>query len=101
MKIQKFGTISFTERGCPLPNGFNFEFQSEAEHHLIQKDEKYKTVLFIEALAIHLQHVAQMARKTVDDLYQDDSGDFNEVQEGFILSPKEVVLESLTRIMAK
>lgn len=99
MKIQKFGTINFTEDGFPKPS--NFDFNASAQEIVASQDIKVKVLLMIMAIRDHLNESIKQIQKDIDKASLSDSGDFSVPVGKSTKSPEEIVSESLSRIMAK
>lgn len=101
MKIQKFGTINFTDSlNLPIFSGFTFSVESESEQSMTQ-DKKLKTLIMITAIRDHLSKVVKFIEEDISKASLRDSGDFSTPVGKSIKSPEEIVSESLSRIMAK
>lgn len=101
MKIQKFGTINFTDSlNLPIFSGFTFSVESESEQSMTQ-DKKLKTLIMVTAIRDHLSKVVKFIEEDINKASLRDSGDFSTPVGKSTKSPKEIVSESLSRIMAK
>ena len=101
MKIQKFGTINFTDSlNLPIFSGFTFSVESESEQSMTQ-DKKLKTLIMITAIRDHLSKVVKFIEEDISKASLRDSGDFSTPVGKSTKSPEEIVSESLSRIMAK
>ncbi|WDR22546.1 hypothetical protein PJM40_0047 [Salmonella phage vB_SenP_UTK0002] len=101
MKIQKFGTINFTDSlNLPLTSGFTFSIESESEQSMAQ-DNKLKTLMMISAIRDHFIKVVRYIEEDISKASLSDSGDFSTPVGKSTKSPEEIVSESLSRIMAK
>ncbi|UUG68293.1 hypothetical protein PJM42_0045 [Salmonella phage vB_SenP_UTK0001] len=101
MKIQKFGTINFTDSlNLPIFSGFTFSIESESEQSMTQ-DKKLKTLIMVTAIRDHLSKVVKFIEEDISKASLRDSGDFSTPVGKSTKSPEEIVSESLSRIMAK
>ncbi|AGF88157.1 hypothetical protein SP058_00210 [Salmonella phage FSL SP-058] len=101
MKIQKFGTINFTDSlNLPIFSGFTFSVESESEQSMTQ-DKKLKTLIMVTAIRDHLSKVVKFIEEDISKASLRDSGDFSTPVGKSTKSPEEIVSESLSRIMAK
>ncbi|ECQ2932894.1 hypothetical protein FZ351_19230 [Salmonella enterica] len=101
MKIQKFGTINFTDSlNLPIFSGFTFSVESESEQSMTQ-DKKLKTLIMVMAIRDHLSKVVKFIEEDISKASLRDSGDFSTPVGKSTKSPEEIVSESLSRIMAK
>lgn len=101
MKIQKFGTINFTDSlNLPIFSGFTFSVESESEQSMTQ-DKKLKTLIMVTAIRDHLSKVVKFIEEDISKASLSDSGDFSTPVGKSTKSPEEIVSESLSRIMAK
>lgn len=101
MKIQKFGTINFTDSlNLPIFSGFTFSVESESEQSMTQ-DKKLRTLIMITAIRDHLSKVVKFIEEDINKDSLSDSGDFSTPVGKSTKSPEEIVSESLSRIMAK
>lgn len=101
MKIQKFGTINFTDSlNLPIFSGFTFSVESESEQSMTQ-DKKLKTLIMVTAIRDHLSKIVKFIEEDISKASLRDSGDFSTPVGKSTKSPEEIVSESLSRIMAK
>ncbi|AIX12398.1 hypothetical protein CPT_Pollock39 [Escherichia phage Pollock] len=101
MNIQKFGEITFIGKSnLPAMTNFVFEVENKAESEMIE-NHQVKTLLMLTAVRNHFDSVISMVQNKLDKASISDFEDFSVPVGKSDKSPKEIVLESLSRIMNK
>lgn len=97
MKIQKFGTIRFTERGLPVFENFNFIPESEEEEAALRKSNALYLSKVFEIVIKHMSDVYNRHYKTFDDMIEKEFK-FDEPIGKHAQSPEQVVNAFLTKV---
>lgn len=96
MKIQKFGTIRFTEKGLPIFEGFIFAGESEEEDQVIRASKPIYLQKVMEEIAKHLVNVYNRNAAKLDELAERDMS-YDKPIGSHSKSPVDIVNEFLSK----
>lgn len=96
MKIIKFGTIRFTDKGLPLFEGFIFACESKEEEQVIHSSNSFYLQKVMEELAKYFVGVYNRNAAKLDEISERDMS-YDKPIGSYTKSPVDIVNEFLSK----
>ena len=96
MKIQKFGTVRFTDSGLPIFEGFMFAPESEEEDKALRSSKPFYLQKVMETVAQHLVDTYNRNAAKLDELTERDMS-YDQPIGNYSKSPVDIVNDLLNK----